>query len=152
MSNIEKIRERASHLMDTAQFESATVFGRCVIAAAKLEDGAILTASHVFETEEGFDPAAGAQMCLQKIYEQVVALEVAASITLTKAQAKAIVALSENNQVITAAAKQLNCPRAALTVQLRKIKEQTGHDPQTFKGLCQLLLEARSVLKGADGE
>lgn len=148
----EIIKKRADHLMDTAHFEACTVYGRCTLVAAKLETGDIITASHVAETEESFDPAIGTQACMQEIFGKVMALESAKATTLTKAQAKAIIAMSENNQVITAAAKQLKMPRAALTAQLRKIKEQTGKDPQSFTGMCQLLVEARSVLKGADGE
>ena len=145
-----EIKEKVQHLMDTAEYEAISVFDRCIIVVARLENDVMLAESHVFEDCESFSQEKGVEMCLKKIADQVWAMETAEPIELTEYQARVIAALAENKIVVTDAARQLNFHRNSVVYHIGKIREATGKDPMNFFDLCELLMAANKVLKEAE--
>lgn len=75
MSNIKVSKERIEHLMKTATYEVRTVFGKCTIVAAKLENGFIITESSACVDPANYDAAMGERICKDKIRDRLWELE-----------------------------------------------------------------------------
>ena len=75
MSNIKVSKERIDRLMKTAEIKTWTVFGKCTIVAAKLENGFIITESSACVDPANFDAAMGERICKDKIRDRLWELE-----------------------------------------------------------------------------
>lgn len=139
------------NLMETATYESVSIFDQCTVVAAKLEDGTILTQAYIAESPDKFDEDYAVEMCIRSMWDmyaniQVKESQTAAPTSMTAKQAEVVIAFAENNLNVTDTAKKLGCHRNNVSYYLEKVKEQTGKDPKSFFGLCELLIEARDVL------
>ena len=75
MSNITITNGRIQHLMDTAKYETKTVFGKCTIVAAQFENGFILVESSACVDPANYDADLGAKLCKERIRERLWELE-----------------------------------------------------------------------------
>ena len=75
MSKITVTKERIKHLMDTAQYDVKTVFGKCTIVTAQLENGFIMVESSACVDPANYDPAMGERICKDKIRDRLWELE-----------------------------------------------------------------------------
>ena len=75
MSNIKVTEKRINHLMKTAEYDIKTVFGKCTIVAAKLENGFIITESSACVDPANYDKAMGERICKEKIRDRLWELE-----------------------------------------------------------------------------
>ena len=75
VSNIAVSYDRINHLMETAEVEVMTVFDKCTIVVAKLENGFILTESSACVDPANYDPELGEDICRAKIKERLWELE-----------------------------------------------------------------------------
>ena len=75
MSKITVTKERIERLMKTAKFETSTVFGKCTIVAAQLENGFVLVESSACVDPANYDAAMGERICKDKIKERLWELE-----------------------------------------------------------------------------
>lgn len=75
MSKVTVTKERIERLMKTAKFETSTVFGKCTIVAAQLENGFVLVESSACEDPANYDKAMGERICKGKIRERLWELE-----------------------------------------------------------------------------
>ena len=143
------IKETVDHLMDTASYEAVTVFDRCTVVVAELEDGRIMLEACGSETAEKHDAEAAVEVCLQKLMGRVqmmVEEEEERSFTLTEAQAKTIIAWASHGMRKKSAAGELGITSSSMSGRLETIREKTGRDPEDFFQLCELLAAARDVL------
>ena len=75
MSNITVTQSRIEHLMETAEIEAWTVFDKCTVVVAKLENGFILVESSACVDPANYDPELGEDICRAKIKERLWELE-----------------------------------------------------------------------------
>lgn len=62
-------------LLNNAEIESETVFGKCTVVTAKLENGFVLTASSGSVDPENYDQEMGEDICLSEIEKKLWELE-----------------------------------------------------------------------------
>lgn len=74
-SKITVTKERIDHLMNTATFNVQTVFDKCTIVTAQLENGYILTESSACVDLANYDQKYGEQICKDKIRGKLWELE-----------------------------------------------------------------------------
>lgn len=75
MSNITVTTERIAHLMATAEWDVKTIFGKCTVVTAKLENGFILVESSACVDPANYDEKLGENICKDKIREKLWELE-----------------------------------------------------------------------------
>lgn len=75
VSDIAVSYERINHLMETADFDITTVFDKCTIVVAKLENGFILVESSACVDPANYDPELGESICMARIKERLWELE-----------------------------------------------------------------------------
>lgn len=75
MSEIKITQERIDHLIETAEFRVCTVFGKCTVVTAKLENGFVLVESSACVDPENYDEEMGRKLCLKKIVDKLWELE-----------------------------------------------------------------------------
>lgn len=143
-----EIMAKVEHLMDTAEYAAESVFDRVTILRAKFENGMELVEAHISDSAEEFNPEKGVEACMMAMWGKLAAMEQAKEWepALTEQQAKIIVALAENSLKVTGTAQKLNYDSRTIRYHVKKIHEQTGVDPMSFFGMCELLMEARRVL------
>lgn len=147
---IENTKALALELLGKAELKMTVGFDRYVIVLAKLEDGRILMGEYI--SDEPLDMEVAREACIVDIFEKLCAeLSEPAypEFSMSKDQAQDIIAFADAGMNYTEAAKKQSCSRSALSIRLKKIKEQTGKDPRNFYDFCQLVLEARTVLQEA---
>lgn len=144
--DMEAMKEKVNNMMEKAELDAAVYFDRCTVMAAKLESGEIMLAASVADDPETFDAERSAAECIQELWERLWARETAPNMEMTKEQAEVIVAMAENNLIMSAAANRLDMSAGSVKKQVAKIKKATGLDPQSFVDMCQLLVIAKAVL------
>ena len=75
MSKITITKDKINRLMDNAKFETMTVFGKCTIVVAQLENGFILTESSACVDPANYDEEMGKRICKDKIRDRLWELE-----------------------------------------------------------------------------
>lgn len=65
---------------------------------------------------------------------------------MNEKQARAVIALADNNMNVQATADQLYYHRNTVIYHLSRVYEQTGKNPMNFYDLCELLPIARAVV------
>lgn len=75
MSNNTVTQERIQHLLDTAEYRTCTVFGKCTVLAAKLENGFVLVESSACVDPENYDEETGHKICYERIANKLWELE-----------------------------------------------------------------------------
>lgn len=68
-------QEQINHLLDTAQYEAAIAFDKCVVVMAKLENGFVITESSACVDPENFDLELGVSICRERIANKLWELE-----------------------------------------------------------------------------
>lgn len=146
--DMEAMKEKINNMMEKAELDAAVYFGKCLVMAAKLETGEILLEAHMAESAENFDEEQATAGCIQSMWERLWARETVPdeAVEMTKEQAQIILAMAENNLIMSAAANRLDMSAGSVKKQVAKIKEATGLDPQRFFDMCQLLVVANTVL------
>lgn len=75
MSNITVTTERIAYLMATAEWDVKTIFDKCTVVTAKLENGFVLVESSACVDPENYDEKVGENICKNKIREKLWELE-----------------------------------------------------------------------------
>lgn len=75
MSNITVPAERIAHLMATAEYQVFTVFDKCTIVAAKLENGFVLVEGSACVDPANYDEKLGKEICMERIRNKLWELE-----------------------------------------------------------------------------
>lgn len=75
MSEITVTGEKIRRLMDKARYETFTVYGKCTIVAAQLENGFILVESSACVDPANYNQELGESICKKAIEERLWELE-----------------------------------------------------------------------------
>lgn len=68
-------QERIDHLMDTAEFAAHTIFDKCTIVSAELENGFVIVEYSACVDPANYDKDLGVMACKEKIEERLWELE-----------------------------------------------------------------------------
>lgn len=75
MSETKVTPERIQHLLETAEYQTSTVFGKCTVMVAKLENGFVIVESSACVDPENYDEELGCELCFKKITDKLWELE-----------------------------------------------------------------------------
>ncbi|MBQ8390955.1 MAG: hypothetical protein IJX50_00210 [Clostridia bacterium] len=75
MNETRVTQERINHLLETAERESTTAFGKCFVLSVRLENGFVLTESSACVDPKNYDAVIGRELCLKKIENKLWELE-----------------------------------------------------------------------------
>ena len=90
MSKNTVTEERIDKMMETAEYEAAVAFDKCVVVMMKLENGFVLTESSACVDPANFDLEMGLGICKEKLRNKLWELEgYALQVALAEKAAKA---------------------------------------------------------------
>ncbi len=127
--------------IEIKSMEACVVFDRCAVLIVELDNGEILTEAYAANSPEEFDQEQSIEACMKKVMAKLEN-----QITLSKDDAKIIMALAECDLNATKAAEKIFFHRNTIYDHAKALKKSLGKDPMKFSGMCELLPAAKRTL------